>query len=37
MTAEEAIINLEKLRKKSFWVTDELFGEIIGKLEDLRM
>jgi predicted nucleic acid-binding protein len=37
MTAEEAIINLELLRKKSFWVTDELFGEIIGKLEDLRM
>lgn len=37
MTAEEAIINLEKLRKKSFWVTDELFSEIIGKLEELRM
>jgi predicted nucleic acid-binding protein len=37
MTAEEAIINLEKLRKKSFWGTDELFSEIIGKLEELRM
>jgi predicted nucleic acid-binding protein len=37
MTAEEAIINLETLRKKSFWVSDELFAEIIGQLKELRV
>jgi predicted nucleic acid-binding protein len=37
MTAKEAIINLEKLREKSFWVSDELFDEIIRKLKELRI
>ncbi len=35
ITAEEAIINLENLREKSFRVSDELFDEIIGKLRKM--
>lgn len=32
MSIEEAITNLNKLREESFWVSDELFIEIIGNL-----
>ncbi len=32
MGAEEAVIYLDKLREQAFWVSDELFTEIIAKL-----
>ena len=32
MSIEEAITNLNKLKEESFWVSEELFTEIIGNL-----